>query len=136
MTDWCHNETTITGPTATVTQVLDTIETAGMLCAGFIAPPSEADDAWPQWHQRHWGTKWDVHIDEIEFDHWVGDNESTLRLIYDTAQLPLAPLWQFMADTYEGLTITNRATREATGSVTEATYRSNSASAGLSLAPA
>ena len=50
--------------------------------------------SWYDWNCNHWGTKWNVRIDEVEFDRV---DANTLQVKFDTAWSPPVPIFEKLA---------------------------------------
>lgn len=105
MPNWCSNQLKITGSTETLVQLKDVIEqNKGLLEA--IRPIPEAlketvkgtgeesqtvfvdgCNNWYDWSVKHWGTKWDVDTEGLEYvDN--GDGTATIEGWFESAWAP------------------------------------------------
>jgi hypothetical protein len=98
MPNWCNNSITITGPAEKIAALWTQASTAGegaALLNALRPMPAELleGEAWYGWRVAHWGTKWDIDMQGLEFV----DNEQGRACItgwFDSAWSPPVDAFQ------------------------------------------
>ncbi len=104
MPNECLNKLRVTGPTEE-RQRLTALWTddGGKVFSRILPQPRElTGDAWYEWRNRHWGTKWDVGGQDNPVDVQERGDETTI--VFVTAWDPPIPVIRAMSATYPSLT--------------------------------
>lgn len=104
MPNYCENALLISGDEAQLKQFLDRVESTRTnkehgIFNEFAPCPQEllAGDGWYNWRCLHWGTKWDVGLDDVTF-------VTPSHLTFDTAWGPPTALIRTVSKLYPDLT--------------------------------
>ena len=129
MPNWCSNNISIQGSTETIKTLWDQAneENSGLLNAmrpmpkelrdttsptpqegqpGYKGPQPEIDGCtnWYDWAIAHWGTKWEVDVDALEFTD-NGDGTSSIHGWFESAWAPPIQAYDSFLDDMDGVSL-------------------------------
>jgi hypothetical protein len=98
MPNWCSNSITITGPVEKIQALWTEASTAGehnALLNALCPMPKELleGEAWYGWRVAHWGTKWDIDMQGLEFEE-SSDGTAAITGWADSAWSPPVDAFQ------------------------------------------
>jgi hypothetical protein len=109
MPNWCYNYITITGPTDSIRKIYSRLKSAEDLSNGVFfetigAPSLKSKVDWYEHNLEHYGTKWDVTIEESNYElQTLRDKSLILRFSFDTAWSPPLQWYHTLSDIYNVL---------------------------------
>ena len=62
-----------------------------------------ADSRWHSWRTTHWGCKWEIKKDEID---WLDDEDEEICIIFATAWCPAEGICDALRENFENLEVT------------------------------
>ena len=109
MPNWCNNSITITGPAHKLQAIWDLAQLGEDQAGGFLqalcpmpaelinttAPSTEAN--WYDWRVAHWGTKWDVDVDNMYLEQ-LESGQAEITGGFDSAWSPPVDALQAYAE--------------------------------------
>ena len=124
MPNYCYNHVTIEGPKEKIEQLWNRAQESKGLLHAMVPMPEDQAENWYEWNINEWGTKWDVEIDELEYDDengaiigsfqsaWSPPTEAMrqyqeknsdvhIELIYEEEGMDFAGQWEDGEEVYE-----------------------------------
>jgi hypothetical protein len=103
MPNWCSNSITITGNVETIKTLWEATQTGdderGLLNA-IYPEPEDIGDEWYGWRVEHWGTKWEVSSEGLEFAD-NGDGTASISGWFDSAWAPPIGVYERFAEQFD-----------------------------------
>jgi hypothetical protein len=98
MPNWCGNRLTITGPRQELTLFVLKWKAHhnNFRFSAFFPTPPDVD--WYEWNVEHWGTKWDVDVEDARAE------PREISMSFDTAWAPPEPFVLAVSEVFPGLT--------------------------------
>ena len=98
MPNWCGNELTITGPRRELNLLVLKWKAHhnNFRFSAFLPMPPDVD--WWEWSIGHWGTKWDVDVEDAQIGH------GQISMSFDTAWAPPEAFILAVSEMFPGLT--------------------------------
>ena len=102
MPNWCDNRVIITGKEEHLNAILE-----AKLSFDKLRPrPEEQEENWYEWNYEHWGTKWDIHEDQIDISLFTDEKGvSEINADFFTAWAPPCAFFKYLTQQMPGLQI-------------------------------